>query len=146
MKVDLSPGVYVAGDSGAYLNPAITFTNCMFRRLPWRRFPMYFLAQLLGGFVAAGVVYANYINGINALEGHNIRTVPPSPTATAGIFCTVSRQMAMTANLCLRLAVPADFLDQSKPVLLRVHCEYDPHVCHFRVEGRYKQRRVERGR
>ena len=34
------------------------------------------------------VVYANYINGINAMEGHGIRTVPPSPTATAGIFCT----------------------------------------------------------
>ncbi|TKA78293.1 hypothetical protein B0A55_04742 [Friedmanniomyces simplex] len=65
-------GIYVAGDSGAYLNPAITFTNCVLRKLPWRRFPIYLLAQFLGGFVA----------------GPGIRTVPPSPTATAGIFCT----------------------------------------------------------
>ncbi|KAK4991564.1 glycerol channel [Elasticomyces elasticus] len=81
-------GVYVAGDSGAYLNPAVTFTMCLFRRLPWRRFPAYFLAQFLGGFFAAGVVYANYINGINQVEGYGKRTVPPSKTATAGIFCT----------------------------------------------------------
>jgi aquaglyceroporin related protein len=81
-------GIYVAGDSGAYLNPAITFANCYYRGLPWRRFPMYFIAQFLGGFVAAGVVYANYLNPINQVEGHGLRTVPPAPNATAGIFCT----------------------------------------------------------
>ncbi|KAK4540431.1 hypothetical protein LTR36_009177 [Oleoguttula mirabilis] len=82
-------GIYVAGDSGAYLNPAITLTNCLLRKLPWRRFPIYLLAQSLGGFCAAGVIYANYINGINAFEGGpHLRTVPPSKTATAGIFCT----------------------------------------------------------
>ncbi|ORY08545.1 aquaporin-like protein [Clohesyomyces aquaticus] len=81
-------GIYVAGDSGAYLNPAITFSNCLFRQLPWRRFPVYFIAQLVGGFVGSGVVYANYINAINNVEGHGLRTVPPSPKATAGIFCT----------------------------------------------------------
>lgn len=81
-------GIYVAGDSGAYLNPAVTFANCYFRGLPWRRFPMYFLAQFLGGFVASGIVYANYINAINSVEGHGLRTVPPAANATAGIFCT----------------------------------------------------------
>ncbi|KAF2840066.1 aquaporin [Patellaria atrata CBS 101060] len=81
-------GIYVAGDSGAYLNPAITFSSCLYRKVPWRRFPMYFVAQVLGGFVASGVVYANYINAINRVEGDGIRTVPPSSTATAPIFCT----------------------------------------------------------
>lgn len=70
-------------------SPAITLTNCVLRKLPWRRFPIYFLAQFLGGFCAAGVVYINYINGINAFEGGpGIRTVPPVKTATAAIFCT----------------------------------------------------------
>ena len=91
-------GIYVAGDSGAYLNPAITFSNCLYRRLPWRRFPMYFLAQFLGGFVASGVVYANYINAINNVEGHGIRTVPPSRTATAGIFCTYPQPFVTKAS------------------------------------------------
>jgi len=82
-------GIYVAGDSGAFLNPAITLNFCLFRKLPWRRFPVYFAAQLLGAFCASGVVYANYINAINMVEGSSsLRTVPPATTATAGIFCT----------------------------------------------------------
>lgn len=81
-------GIYIAGDSGGYLNPAITMGFCLFRKLPWRRWPIYVLAQCLGGFVGAGVVYANNVNGIDKFEGHGIRTVPPSPTATAAIFCT----------------------------------------------------------
>ena len=91
-------GIYVAGDSGGFLNPAITFCFCLFRKLPWRRFPIYFLAQFLGGFTASGVVYANYINGINNLEGHGIRTVPPSTTATAGIFCTYPQPFITKAS------------------------------------------------
>ncbi|EME44725.1 hypothetical protein DOTSEDRAFT_152722 [Dothistroma septosporum NZE10] len=82
-------GIYVAGDSGAYLNPAITMTNCLLRKLPFRRFPIYFLAQFLGGFVGSGIVYANYINGINTFEGGpGLRTVPPAASATGAIFCT----------------------------------------------------------
>jgi aquaglyceroporin related protein len=81
-------GIYVAGDSGAYLNPAITLSNCLYRQLPWRRFPIYLIAQLLGGFVGSGIVYANYISAIDWFEGHGKRTVPPAPRATAGIFCT----------------------------------------------------------
>ncbi|KAF2397592.1 aquaporin [Trichodelitschia bisporula] len=92
-------GVYVAGDSGAYLNPAITFTNCLFRGLPWRRFPIYLIAQFLGGFVAAGVVYANYINAINTFEGGpGIRTVPPAANATAQIFCTYPQAFLTKAS------------------------------------------------
>lgn len=68
------------GDSGGFLNPAITFCFCLYRGLPWRRFPIYFL--FLGGFVGAGVIYANYVSAINNYEGQNVRTVPPSKTAT----------------------------------------------------------------
>ncbi|CAN9104896.1 unnamed protein product [Alternaria alternata] len=81
-------GLYVAGDSGAYLNPAITLSNCIYRQLPWRRFPMYFAAQMLGGFVGSGIVYANYISSIDWFEGGKMRTVPPAEKATAAIFCT----------------------------------------------------------
>lgn len=91
-------GIYVAGDSGGFLNPAITFCFCLFRKLPWRRFPIYFLAQLLGGFCASGVVYANYINAINKYEGHGIRTVPPAMNATAAIFCTYPQAFMTKAS------------------------------------------------
>lgn len=83
-------GVYTAGISGAHLNPAVTFANCVFRRFSWRKFPAYMLAQVLGAFCAAGVVYGNYKSAIDAYEGGaSIRTVPGySETASAGIFCT----------------------------------------------------------
>jgi len=80
--------ILVAGDSGGFLNPAMTLIFCIFRKLPWRRFPIYVFSQLLGGFCAAGVVYANNLNAINHVEGNGIRTVPPSKNSTAGIFCT----------------------------------------------------------
>ncbi|KAG6361406.1 hypothetical protein INS49_009633 [Diaporthe citri] len=77
-------GIYVAGDSGAYLNPAITLTNCLFRGLPLRRWPVYAGAQLLGAFSADTALY---ISAIDQYEGHAIRTIPPSPTTSAKIFC-----------------------------------------------------------
>lgn len=92
-------GLYVSGDSGAYLNPAITLANCIFRQLPWRRFPVYFFVQFLGGFIGSGIVYANYISAIDWYEGgRGIRTVPPAEKATAGIFCTYPQPFVTKAS------------------------------------------------
>lgn len=81
-------GVYVSGISGAHMNPAVTFANCIFRKFPWKKFPIYTIAQILGAFCASGVVYANYKSAVDAFEGGpGIRTVPGySENATAGIF------------------------------------------------------------
>jgi aquaglyceroporin related protein len=80
--------VYVAGKSGAHLNPAVTLASCMYRKFPWRKFPVYLVAQVLGCMAAAAVVYGNYKSAIDMFEGGpGIRTVSGA-TATAGIFCT----------------------------------------------------------
>lgn len=83
-------GVYCSGISGAHINPAVTFANCVFRKFPWKKFPGYMLAQVLGAMVASGVVYANYRSAIIQYEGSaDLLTVPGySENATAGIFCT----------------------------------------------------------
>ena len=83
-------GVYASGISGAHINPAVTFANCVFRKFPWKMFLPYALAQVLGAMCASGIVYANYKSAIDVYEGGAaIRTVPGySDTATAGIFCT----------------------------------------------------------
>ncbi|RKF57056.1 putative membrane protein, partial [Erysiphe neolycopersici] len=83
-------GVYTSGISGANINPAVTFTNCIFRKQSWSKFPIYAAAQIAGAFCAAGVVYGNYKNAIDVFEGgKGVRTVPGfSSTATAGIFAT----------------------------------------------------------
>ncbi|KAG8629131.1 hypothetical protein KVT40_002996 [Elsinoe batatas] len=96
--IGLMLGVYIAGDSGGFLNPAATFTSCLLRKLPWRRFPIYMIAQTLGGFCAAGVIYANYYSAIDNYEGRGIRTVTPSPTATAGIFATYPQSFVTRTN------------------------------------------------
>jgi aquaglyceroporin related protein len=80
-------GVYVGGKSGGHLNPAVTLASCVYRKFPWRKFPIYFIAQLLGAMCAAAVVYGNYKSAIDAFEGVGVRTVT-GPTSTAGIFCT----------------------------------------------------------
>lgn len=59
--------------------------------------PYLFLVQFLGGFLCLRRVYANYING-NNVEGHGIRTVPLSPTATAAIFCTYPQAFLTKAS------------------------------------------------
>jgi aquaglyceroporin related protein, other eukaryote len=81
-------GVYVAKKSGGHLNPAVTLSNCVFRGLPWHKFPIYFIAQLLGAMAGAFVVYLNYRLAIDNFEGGvGIRTVTGN-TSSAGVFCT----------------------------------------------------------
>lgn len=81
-------GFLVAGKSGGHLNPAVTFANCLYRGHPWRKFPVYALAQLLGAMTGAAICYANYRSAIDTFEGGvNIRTVG-GENSTAGLFCT----------------------------------------------------------
>lgn len=41
-------GVYASGISGAHINPAVTLAHCIFRKFPWKKFPIYMVAQILG--------------------------------------------------------------------------------------------------
>jgi glycerol uptake facilitator protein len=60
-------GVYVAGGvTGAHLNPAVTLAFALRRNFPWRKVPLYWLAQVLGAFLAAALVFALYHSAIDA--------------------------------------------------------------------------------
>lgn len=90
-------GVYTSQKSGAHINPAVTIANCVLGRFPWRKLPVYAIAQLLGAMTAAAIVFGDYRSAIAAFEGGaNTLTVSGS-TATAGIYCTY----------------PADFLSRT---------------------------------
>ena len=58
--------VYVAGGiSGAHINPAITLGAAIRKQLPWNKVPAYWVAQVVGCFVGAALVFAVYNNAIN---------------------------------------------------------------------------------
>ncbi|WBB62554.1 aquaporin family protein [Streptomyces sp. WMMC500] len=60
-------GVYVAGGiSGAHINPAVTLGFAARRDFPWRKVLPYWLAQVVGAFVAAALIYATYRWAIDA--------------------------------------------------------------------------------
>jgi MIP family channel proteins len=74
-------GVYVsAGVSGGHINPAVTLTMALFRRLKWIKVPVYMAGQYLGAFCGAAVVYGVYFDLLKA-KGLEIPD-------TAGIFAT----------------------------------------------------------
>ncbi|MHB1568602.1 MAG: MIP/aquaporin family protein [Solirubrobacteraceae bacterium] len=58
--------VYVAGGiTGAHINPAITLGAAMRKQLPWSKVPGYWVAQVVGCFVGAALVFAVYNQAIN---------------------------------------------------------------------------------
>jgi len=54
-------GIYIAGTiSGAHLNPAVTLAMAVTGRLPWGKVPHYVVAQFLGAFAGASLMFAVY--------------------------------------------------------------------------------------
>jgi glycerol uptake facilitator protein len=89
-------GIYVAGKiSGAHLNPAVTLALAVFRGFPWRKVLPYSIAQTAGAFVAAALVYWNYLPAFRQMD--------PQLERTAGVFTTFPAFPAV---------MQAGFLDQ----------------------------------
>lgn len=100
-------GIYIAGDSGAYLNPAIALANCVFRGLRWRTLPIIIFSQFLGAFVGAGLVYANYVSAIDWYSGHGVRAVSPAAGATASILATYPQTFAPKPSQAFSVIIPS---------------------------------------
>jgi len=73
-------GVFVSGPySGAHLNPAVSIALALAGSFEWAAVPGYIVAQMLGGFTGALLVYAFYQDHYDATE---------DPDAIRSTFCT----------------------------------------------------------
>ena len=74
-------GVLIAGPvSGAHLNPAVTLGLAIFGSFPWADVLGYIVAQMLGGFVGAVLVWIFYKD--------HYKATAEEPDTMLGTFCT----------------------------------------------------------
>lgn len=90
-------GVFIAGPySGAHLNPAVTLGFAAAGQFDWAAVLPYIVAQMLGGFAGALLVYAFYKDHFDATEDQ---------AAKLGVFCTMPAIMNKGRNFfCEALA------------------------------------------
>lgn len=82
-------GASVSWQSGANLNPAVTFGLVLTGTITWASVPFYLLGQFAGAFVGAWLMYLVYKK---QFDGH------ADPGSTGGIFYTSSGVRALAWN------------------------------------------------
>lgn len=82
--------VYIAGGiSGAHINPAVTLAFAVKRDFPWSKVLPYTIAQTLGAFVGAALIYLNYHDAIASYEkAMDITRGTPASIPSFSIFAT----------------------------------------------------------
>ncbi|CAI5714359.1 hypothetical protein KXD40_008164 [Peronospora effusa] len=86
-------GIHLSGGiSGAHLNPAVTTTLALFGRFERRKVIPYIIAQVLGAFVAAFILWAVYSPMIHKID--------PNKQSTGGIFATYPYSSDVPVSTC----------------------------------------------
>jgi aquaglyceroporin related protein len=67
--------------SEIHMRRQVTLTFAVFRGFPWRKVPVYIMAQLSGACFGALLVYSNYMHAIAIAD-------PGKTQATASLFTT----------------------------------------------------------
>ncbi|CAK9787116.1 aquaporin-like protein [Cutaneotrichosporon oleaginosum] len=102
--VGLMAGLLLTIDvSGGHINPAITLTQALFRGFMWRRVLGYWLAQLLGAFVAGCIVHGLYRELLDAQDS-------PRTWRTAALFVDRAPAWESDANAFFQEVVGAFLL------------------------------------
>lgn len=87
-------GALVSSPSGAHLNPAVTLGLAFGGSFDWSQVPGYIVAQMLGGFCGAVLVWLFYRDHFAATEDHDTKlgvfcTAPAIPNKWNNLFCEI---------------------------------------------------------
>lgn len=83
--------IFAVGDiSGAHINPAVTLGFAVVGEFPWSDVPGYIIAQILGAFTGATIVWIFY-------KAHWKKTADPG--AKKAVFCTAPAERSLPNNL-----------------------------------------------
>lgn len=83
----VSMAIYATGAiSGTHANPAVTLGLAMYRKFSWKKVVPYWIAQVVGGFVGAGLVYVLFQPVIDHFNAANHLT--RAAGGAAGVFFT----------------------------------------------------------
>lgn len=83
--------IYAVGRiSGAHLNPAITLGFAFVGDFPWSKVPSYIVAQIIGAFIGAVIVFLHYLPHWKKTE---------DPVAILGVFSTRPAIYNLLSNL-----------------------------------------------
>jgi len=112
-------GIYVAGAiSGAHINPAVTLGLAVTGRLPWSKVAPYWLAQVLGAFVAGGILWFVYQGALqNTIAGGSVNlsiggVFYTSPKFFVGTFGAFGDEFLGTALLLFMILSIVDARNQ----------------------------------
>lgn len=83
-------GVFVAAESGAHLNPAVTIALAIVHKTPWKEVPIYILAQMAGAIVSGCLVWLSYRQHFDATEDTSLKLA---------VFCNAPAIRNVTSNL-----------------------------------------------
>jgi glycerol uptake facilitator protein len=84
-------GVYAVGSiSGAHLNPAVTLGLAAVGKFEWSMVPGYIVAQMLGAFVGACLVYLHYLPHWAKTDDADLKRA---------VFCTAPAERHTVANV-----------------------------------------------
>ncbi|WP_082233398.1 MIP/aquaporin family protein [Halobacillus massiliensis] len=84
-------GVYAVGNlTGAHINPAVTLGLASVGDFPWDKVPVYILAQMIGAFIGAVIVFFHYLPHWEGTE---------DPMAKLSIFSTDPAIYSPVSNL-----------------------------------------------
>jgi len=112
-------GIYVAGAiSGAHINPAVTLALAATGRHPWGKVLPYWLAQVLGAFVAGGILWFVYQGALqNTIAGGSVNLTVggvfyTSPKFFVGTFGAFGDEFLGTALLVAMILAIVDARNQ----------------------------------